>query len=111
MGELVLDVGVLGPRLRAFDEGLVGVLVYGAALVGVLEEEPVEVSAEDEADAEAESSPRLAAFAAARVCLDGPMFVTLADRARGIVYAAVCLHCDSVLCSDCAAVMSSCHSG
>lgn len=41
--------------------------------MGVLEEAAVEVSAEEEAGAEAESSLRAAAFAADRVCLEGPM--------------------------------------
>lgn len=81
MGELVLDVGVLGPTLSA-DEGFVGVLAYGEARVGVLE---AEADAVVVVSAEASSSMRLdedeAAAAAARVCLDGPML-----DARDCVY-------------------------
>jgi hypothetical protein len=53
MGELVRD-GVLGPTLRP-DECFVGVLVYGDALVGVLERTFVEEPLVDNAEAEGES--------------------------------------------------------
>lgn len=73
MGEFVLDVGVLGPTVSA-EEGLVGVLAYVEALVGVLEADGAVVV---RAEAGASSSLRLdedaEAGAAALVCLDGPM--------------------------------------
>lgn len=90
MGELVRDVGVLGPTVSEDDEdGFVGVLVYGEGRVGVLEEcRPVDVRAEGEAESpyRLDGDPADAA-AAALVCLDGPMF-TLAHSLmkRKMVY-------------------------
>lgn len=67
MGELVRDVGVLGPRVSAEDaDGFVGVRAYGDGRTGVLEGE-----AGVESTLRFDGAPAEAAVA--RVCLDGPI--------------------------------------
>lgn len=99
MGELVREVGVLGPRVRAEDDdGFVGVLAYGDGRVGVLEGGAVDARAEVEVEADSsfrfDDEPAEAAAAAARVlCLDGPMFAAQGQGRKRVVCAGLCFLC------------------